>query len=272
MKEFDASDETERVAARAAGQDAGAAGLAVMSWALWILGRIDEAVVRIRAALERADAVKHPHTQAYVHYYASVIYALRGEANVAHRHAERSLKLSEEHGFGQWRSLSRAVHAISAAIRDPSSTIDPVSSGLDEYRFGITALLMLFCQTLIARNQLDLAAEIIEKALSTSNVNHERLFEADLYRLKARVLALRQEPNASIDADALLGKALTVVRDQGARSLELRVARDLAKLWRDQGKVSEARELLAPVYGWFTEGFDTRDLKEAKALLEELGS
>lgn len=134
MKEFDASDEAERVAARAAGQDAGAAGLAVMSWALWILGRIDEAVVRMGAALERADAVKHPHTQAYVHYYASVLYALRGEANVARRHAERSLKLSEEHGFGQWRNLARAVHAISAATLDPSSTIDQVTSGLDEYR------------------------------------------------------------------------------------------------------------------------------------------
>ena len=103
-------------------------------------------------------------------------------------------------------------------------------------------------------------------------MNAERFFEAELYRLKARVLLLASEPNASIHAQSMLDKALTIAQSQGARSLELRVARDLADLWRDQGKVQQARELLAPIYGWFTEGFDTRDLKEAKALLEELAA
>jgi tetratricopeptide (TPR) repeat protein len=277
IKEFDASDEAERTAARSAGQDAGAAGLAIMAWALWILGRIDEASARMVAALERADAVKHPHTQAYVHYYASVLYALRGEANVAYQHADRSLKLSEEHGFRQWRGLSSVVGAISAAALDPSRAIDRVISGLNEYRGavyhpGITAILMLFCEVLIGCNRPDLAVEIIDRALATCNVNTERLVEAELHRLKARMLMLSNRHNSSVDAESLLAKALKIAGSQSARSFELRAARDLAKLWCDQGKRDEARELLAPVYGWFTEGFDTRDLKEAKALLDELAS
>jgi predicted ATPase len=84
------------------------------------------------------------------------------------------------------------------------------------------------------------------------------------------VLLLGNEPDAGIHAQSLLDNALTIARSQSARSLELRAARDLADLWRNQGKRVEARDLLAPVYGWFTEGFDTLDLKEAKALLDEL--
>jgi tetratricopeptide (TPR) repeat protein len=275
VREFGASDETERVVARAAGQDAGAAGLAVMAWALWLLGHVDKAVARMGAALERADAVKHPHTQAYVCYYASVLYALRGEPAVARQHAERCLTLSEEHGFRQWRGLARAIRAICAVVLEPSSTSDQVIIALGDYRgagyqFGITALFVLSCEALLLRGQLDAVPEVIEQALSTCNVNTERFLEAELYRLKARSLLLGKEPNAGIHAQSLLDNALTIARSESTRSLELRAARDLADLWRGQGKRQQARELLAPVYGWFTEGFDTLDLKQAKALLDEL--
>jgi predicted ATPase len=94
--------------------------------------------------------------------------------------------------------------------------------------------------------------------------------EAELCRLKAQMLLVSKNPDAGGQVQLLLERALTLARSQCAHSLELRAARDLAGLWRSQGKVQQARELLAPVYGWFTEGFDTRDLKEAKALLEEL--
>jgi predicted ATPase len=277
VKEFGASNEAERVAARAAGQDAGAAGLAVMSWVLWLLGHVDKAVARMGDALQRADALKDPHTQAYVCYYASVLYALRGEPAAAYQHAERCLTLSEEHGFRQWRGLSRAIRATCTAVLDPSSAVDHVIIGWDEYRragyqFGITALLALLSEALLLRGQLDAVPEVIEQALAKCEVNTERYFEAELYRLQARVLLLGNEPDASIRAQSLLDNALTIARSQSARSLELRAARDLADLWRDQGKRDEARDLLAPVYGWFTEGFDTLDLKEAEALLDELAS
>jgi len=275
LKELAASTEAERISARAAGQDAEAAGLAVMSWALWILGRFHESLARMGAALERAEAVQHPHTQAYVCYYASVLYAWRGEPAAALKHAERCLTLSEKHGFKQWRSLSRAVRAICAAVLDHSSPIDPVIGALNEYRgagyqFGITALFTLFCEALIDRNQLDVVSDVIEETFATCNVNTERFVEAELCRLKAQMLLARKDPDANGQARSLLERGLTVARSQRARSLELRAARDLAGLWRDQGKRTEARDLLTPIYSWFTDGFDTPDLKEARALLDEL--
>ena len=96
-------------------------------------------------------------------------------------------------------------------------------------------------------------------------------FEADVYRIAGEVALKSRLPDVA-KAEACFERALSVARVQQAKSWELRAAMNLARLWRDQGKVSEARELLAPVYGWFTEGFDTRDLTEAKALLEELAA
>jgi predicted ATPase len=275
VKEFDDSSEAERVAARAAGQDAGAAGLAVMSWALWVLGDADKSLARIGAALQRANALKDDrHTQAYVSHYASVLYALCGDPGEAYQHAERCFTLSEKHGFRQWRNPSRAIRVACAAMLDPSKAIDQASIELDQYRagyhLGITVILTLLCEALLARHQLDAVAETIEQGFAKCEANTERLFEAELHRLKARMLLLSDEPDASIQAQSLLEKALTVSRNQSAHSLELRAARDLAAFLRSQGKPQQARELLAPVYGWFTEGFDTLDLKEAKALLDQL--
>jgi hypothetical protein len=276
VKEFDASDEAERVAARAVGQDAGAAGLAVLSWALWLLGHMDTAVARMDAALQRADTVKDPHTQAYVCYYASILHALLGEPAVAYQHSERCFILSEEHGFRQWRSVARAIRDICTTVLEPSSdAIDQVVRGLDEYlhvgyQFGITALFVPLCEALFLRHRFDVALEVIEQGIATCDLNSERFFEAEMYRLKAEALLLGNESNAGSHTQSLLDKALTIARSQSARSLELRAALDLARLWHYQGKGTEARHLLAPVYGWFTEGFDTLDLKEAKGLLEEL--
>src|SRR6516165_4148243 len=97
----------------------------------------------------------------------------------------------------------------------------------------------------------------------------ETMFEAEVHRIAGEIEMLSPESDAT-KAEGYFERALDVARQQQAKSWELRAAMSLARLWRDQGKVREARELLAPMYGWFTEGFDTRDLKEAKALLEEL--
>ena len=112
-EEFNASSDAVRLVARAAGQDAGAAALALMSWTLWLLGDVDQALARIADALQRADAVEHPHTQAYVCYYASVLHALQGEFATALRHAERCVALSEEHGLDNG-AASRAPSGVSA--------------------------------------------------------------------------------------------------------------------------------------------------------------
>jgi predicted ATPase len=115
------------------------------------------------------------------------------------------------------------------------------------------------------------ARRCIGEALTTIEATKERWWEADINRMAGEIALLSPEPDAA-KAEKYFERALDVARQQHAKSFELRASMSLARLWRDQGKVQQARELLAPVYGWFTEGFDTRDLKEAKALLEELAA
>jgi hypothetical protein len=227
---------------------------------------------RVGAALDRAQAIGHPYSQAYATYYASVLHVFCCEPVVAHTHAERCLALSEEYGFGVWRNLVRAVRGICVNQRDPSSdSLATVSGEVAEfvgigYQFGITALYALLSQALLAKHQLAPAREIIMKGLATA----ERIFEAEFLRLKARALIIEGGACVLTEAQKLLEESMAVAQSQKARSLELRAAADLARLYRDQGRLAEAHDLLAPVYGWFTEGFDTPDLKEAKALLDAL--
>lgn len=271
---FSATQEADRMAARAAGQDAGVSILVLIAWVFWILGEVDEAVSRMAAALERADAVNHAHTHAYAWYYASVLHALRGEPAIAQGYAERCLAISEQHGFRHWLGLSRAIRDICPAMLDASpSRLDEVKTSLEEYQragyqLGLTAQFVLLCPALLLRNQPEAALELIDRGLSIVSHNSERFFEAELYRLKARALLMRGA--ADIEAESLLDQALRTARSQQARSLELRAATDLARLWMNQDKRTEARNVLSSIYRCFSEGFDTRDLKEAKAVLDAL--
>jgi tetratricopeptide (TPR) repeat protein len=272
---FEASSEEDRLAARVAGQDAGVADLSLMSWALWLLGHADTAIMRMDAAIQRADAIRHPHSQAYACYYACILHALRGEFLTAQGHAERCIALSEEHGFRQWR-LARAVRGICVASLAPSpSALGEIRAALDEYRSAgyqltITALYVLLCPPLLIGHDHEAALELIEHGLATTTRNSERIFEAELYRLRARVLVVRGGPDVEAEAQVLLDQALNTAKSQHAKTLELRAAMDRAALSIDQGRREEALDLLAPIYASFTEGFDTQDLKQAKALLDRL--
>jgi class 3 adenylate cyclase/tetratricopeptide (TPR) repeat protein len=271
---FSASQEADKLAARAAGQDAGVAMLVLMAWVFWILGQVDEAVSRMVAALERADAVQHAHTHAYAWYYAAVLYALHGEPALAQDYAERCLAISEQHGFHHWIGLSRAMRAVCTAVQDASAArLDEVKAALDEYQhagyqLGLTAQFVLLCPVLLRRNAPESALEVIDHGLSIVGQNNERLFEAELYRLKARALLMLGASDA--EAESLLDQALRTARGQQARSLELRAATDLSRLWMKQGKHAEARDVLGSIYGRFNEGLDTPDVKEAKAVLLQL--
>jgi predicted ATPase len=119
--------------------------------------------------------------------------------------------------------------------------------------------------------QLDDAWRYIEDAMTIVETNDEKWFEAEVNRIAGEI-ALKSPERDAAKAQAYFNRALAVSHQQQAKSWELRAAMSMARLWRDQGKRDEARELLAPVYGWFTEGFDTLDLKEAKALLDELAA
>jgi predicted ATPase len=240
-----------------------------------LLGQPDAAVARVEAALQRADAIGHPHSRAYACYYASVLYALCGRPDVARAHAETCLNLSEMHGFRQWHGLARAIRGICATMLDKSSApLDDVAAALAEYRnagyeLGITALYVLLCPVLLMHDHVEGALEILERGLAAAQSNSERIFECEIYRLKAAAVQRTSATDARAQANALLELALRKAREQNAKSLELRIAHDLAKSKLQEGKPDQARDLLGPVCAWFKEGDGTRDLKDARALLDQ---
>jgi predicted ATPase len=155
---------------------------------------------------------------------------------------------------------SEAVHQITSGIAAYRSTGATVW-----LRQGLTYL----AKTYADLGQFDDAWRSISEAIDTTETTKETWFEAEVNRIAGEITLMGPQKD-SAKAEAYFERALAVARQQQAKSWELRASMSLARLWRNQGKVQQARELLAPVYGWFTEGFDTRDLKEAKALLEEL--
>jgi predicted ATPase len=136
------------------------------------------------------------------------------------------------------------------------------------YQVGLTVQFVLLVSALLLRNQAEAALEVIDQGLSIVTHNSERFFEAEMYRLKARALLIRGAPETELIP--LLEQALQTARSQQAHSLELRAATDLARLWMNQGKRTEALDVLSSIYGQFSEGFDTRDLKDAKDVLTQL--
>src|SRR6185295_12304238 len=149
----------------------------LMAWVLWILGHPDEAVARMEAALERADAVQHAHTHAYAWYYASVLHALRGEPAIAQGYAERCLAVSEQRGFRQWLGLSRAIRDICIVVLDRSATqLDDAKASLQDYQragyqLGLTAQFVLLCPALLQCGETETALETLESGLSIVNCN-----------------------------------------------------------------------------------------------------
>jgi predicted ATPase len=155
-----------------------------------------------------------------------------------------------------------------------SDAVHKITSGLTEWRSTGSTLLMPFNLSCLARayaelGKFDDAWRCIGEAMKTIETTQERLWQAEIHRMAGEIALLAPEPDAA-KAEAYFERALAVARGQQAKSWELRAAMRMARLWRDQGKWDEARDLLAPIYGWFTDGFDTLDLREAKALLGEL--
>ena len=160
---------------------------------------------------------------------------------------------------GKASAAIQMINSAVAALRSTGTTV--------WFPFGLSYLAKAYAEL----GQFDDAWRCIGEAMTAIETTGERWFEAELDRIGGEIALKSPTPDAA-KAEAYFERALEVARRQQTKSWELRAAMSLARLWRDQGKVSEARELLAPVYGWFTEGFDTRDLKEAKALLEELAA
>jgi class 3 adenylate cyclase/predicted ATPase len=245
------------------------------SWALWLLGYPQAALVDADYALKEARDIGQAATLMIVLSVIGLTHVFCGNYPSATAQFDELVALADKKS-ALFRKAQGMAHrgCVLALSGKASDAVYVIGSGITALRAtGATLFVPLYLSHLTRAyaelGQVDDARRCIAEAMTAVETTKERWFEAEVNRIAGEIaLMLRDTDGAK--AETYFQRALAVARQQQAKSWELRAAMSLARLWRDQGKVSEARELLAPVYGWFTEGFDTRDLKDAKALLDEL--
>jgi predicted ATPase len=265
--------------------------------ALWNVGYPDQARKRIREALTLAQELSHSYSLALAQLYAGMLHQFCQEGPATQERVGAVMTLCSEEGFPYLSARATVLRGWALATQGETE------EGIVHIRQGMTALRTIGVEhvqshflTLLAEaygkgEQTKEGLTVLAEALDFVSQTEERFYEAEVYRLKGE-LTLAQEgkeqragskeqevqilhPNPQIldpqsEAEACFHKAIDVARKQQAKSWELRATMSLARLWQQQGKRKEAHEILAEIYGWFTEGFDTKDLQDARALLDEL--
>jgi len=240
---------------------------------LLLRGFPDQALVQSQAAVAEARTLAHPPTLAVILVYSTTVLSLIGEGPALDEAAGELVAIATEQGFPFWGALGTICRGwVKAKDADVIEGISILRHGLRAFRATGAQAWVPFLIAFLARaceiaGQVEEGLTLLDDAMQIAKRTGVRWFEAELYRHKGQLL-LRQGRTQA--AEELYHRALAIAREQEAKLWELRAVASLARLRRDQGRPAEARDLLAPVYGWFTEGFDTPDLKEAKALLDEL--
>jgi predicted ATPase len=280
------------------GQEPGVVSCIYTSHTLWFLGYPDQALQKIHEALTLAEEAAHPFSRAWVLFFAAVAQQLRGAGQAAQKQAEEAIALGTEHAFPYWLAKGTILHgwALTEQGRREEG-ITQIRRGLDAHRATGSELWRSYYFALLAEaygkvGQVERGFSALAEALVMVERTGERFYEAELYRLKGQLTLQKgargwglktsssspqvpsprsldpREVEQEVEGDFL--KAIEIAHKQQAKSLELRATVSLARLWQQQGKHHAARTTLSKIYGWFTEGFDTKDLREAKALLNEL--
>jgi predicted ATPase len=257
------------------GQDVRVAALSYRCCALWMLGYPDAALLDADHALHDARYFGQAAGLMYALYPTSVIQLCCGNAEVAAALAQELVTLAEQKHAVLWKAGGVMLKGcVLPSMGKAADAVQLLTPALPVWRStGATMLLPMslsyLAQAHLSLHCLDAASRCIGEAIMTIKQTKETWWEAEVNRIAGEVELGCLVPDVA-KAEAYFERALAVARQQQAKSWELRAAMSLARLWRSQGKVQHARELLAPVYNWFTEGFDTRDLTEAKALLDQL--
>jgi predicted ATPase len=282
------------------GQDFGISCPLHGAWALWNLGYPDQALQRVSEALARAQDLAHPQSLAIALSTAAIIYEFRRDGQVLQERANALLALGTEQGFPLWVAMGTILRGWALVSQGQGE------EGIVQIRQGLAAwcatgaeawrsrFLALLAEAYGKEGQIEEGLTVLAEALEVVHRTRERFSEAELYRLKGTLTLQSQTslglvpgksragrntsagtstqlptPNTQ-EVEACFLKAIEIARKQKAKSWELRAVMSLARLRQQQGKKKEARQMLAEIYGWFTEGFDTKDLQEAGTLLEEL--
>lgn len=248
-------------------------GRICLAMTLWALGYSDQALRWMQETVRLVQQTTDPQTKAIVLLTSSWVSLLMGNSEAAQMYAEACLVECEQHGLTQEHSW--AITFRGGVFAQQGKPVE----GAAEIKAGMTALETmhaeiafaylngLLAEVLSQMGDVEQGIVVLAEGFAAMERNDEREFEAELHRVKGDLLVAK---NCDSEAENVYQQAIAVARQQNTKSLELRASNSLARLWQQQGKTAEARQMLAEIYGWFTEGFDTADLKDAKALLDEL--
>lgn len=273
--------------------DLGVAMRCFGAWALWFLGKPDQALQRIQKAVSLAREISEPHTLCRAFLFAAILHQLRRDSRLALESAEAAIAVSVEHNLKMYQNhatMTRTWAMIDQGLEQPSikdmreDLAARQATGAELMR---PQLLAQLAEALAKVGQPEEGLHILEDALAILHHTGERYYEAELYRLKGELLlmqcaghvpsraatgrkATERKSTDLIQVERCFHQSIQIARQQKAKALELRVSTSMARLYRDHGRHKEARDLLSAIYDTFTEGFGTLDLREAKALVDDL--
>jgi predicted ATPase len=258
-------------------------GLIYYAWALWMRGYPAQAQAQSAKALGFAQQLAHPYTLARTLYIDALLCQLRRDVQAVRDQADAMITAATAQRFALMQALGPIMHGWAVAVQEHSPEgLVQIRQGLNMYRSTGAELQRPYLLTLLAEvsgllGQPEGGLAALEEALTLMEQTGGQYYEAEIYRQRGALLLLReakgcpaQDSRDQHDAETYFQHAIDVARQQQTKFLELRAAMSLSRLWQRQGKRAQARALLAPIYSWFTEGFDIADLQEAKALLAEL--
>jgi predicted ATPase/DNA-binding winged helix-turn-helix (wHTH) protein len=257
------------------GEDLGIGCRTYAALTLWLLGYPAQALAHLHEALALAHGLSQPYILAWMRSMTARFYQGLRDVPAVYEHADAIVALSTEQGFSFWAAVGTSLRGWALAMQGQGAEgMAQIRQGAAAMRATGAAVFVLYFCTLLADvcdhlGHTEDGLQALAEAHTILEQHEERWWEAEVHRLRG-VLLLRQTMPQQEEAEAWLQRALDVARRQEAKVLELRAAMSLARLWQQQGKRDAASQLLEEVYGWFTEGFDTTDLQEARILLEEL--
>jgi predicted ATPase len=255
------------------GYDPGATCSGYLSWVFWLQGKVTEALAASKTSIRLAIESEHAPNLAVSYGWGTVLHLFTHDLEVLNVMTTKLIAHCEEHGFPHWLALGKIGRGWCWARKgNVTDGLEWLRIGTEEFHsmwggFFVPGSLVFLADVFRMKGCFTEATDALDRSLGMIQQSGEHIWEPENHRVRGE---LARDTGQFPSALTAFQRAIKVARDQSARSLELRAAAGLARLWRDQGKRTEARDLLAPIYGWFTEGMDTPLLRGAKALLDEL--
>jgi adenylate cyclase len=270
-------DRERPLAFRFTGLDSEVMCLSYLAFTLWTLGYPDQALKRVNEAIGLAQALSHPFSLVFAENFTGFLHLYRREARAAQEHGETVIMLCAEHGITEFFGFATFICGAAMAeqgrfeegiARMQQGEVAIRASGMAGAALARPSLLIRLAEAYMQIDRLDDGLRALAEALAAGEEHEDRQDEPEKHRVRGELL-LRQDDSVA-KAQNCFRQAITISRQQSAKSYELRATMSLARLLAKQRRRDEARTMLADIYSWFTEGFDTADLKDAKALLDEL--